>query len=156
MRRAEWKAAHGGSNSMESTQRRSRRWSDRTRSRIALVVLALPLLLGSAADADERHASLLGVEATPCPLRLLAGEHACPGCGLTRGTALAVQGSWQRSFGVHPGGALVALLCAAGLAVHAHILLRRERRPAHERLLRAGQRTFVVGLLAAWVVRLIA
>jgi len=129
---------------------------DRRRSRFALVLLALPLLLGSVAEADERQANLLGMHAIPCPVRLLGTEHACPGCGLTRGTALAMHGEIHRSWNVHPAGLLVALLCAAGVAVHLHILARRERRPVHDRLLRHGHRVFVVGLFAAWLTRLIS
>ena len=135
--------------------------SDRRRSRFAVLVLALPLLLGAVADADEQHASLfgseglLGVQGNPCPLRLIAGDHACPGCGLTRGTALAVQGNLRASWHVHPAAWLVALLCAAGIAIHTRILIRGERTAVHARLLRQGHRIFVVGLFAAWLGRLI-
>jgi len=125
------------------------------RSRFAVLVLALPLLLGAVADADEENASLLGVQGNPCPLRLIAGDHACPGCGLTRGTALAVQGNLRASWHVHPAGWLVALLCAAGIAIHTRILMRGERTAVHARLLRQGHRIFVVGLFAAWLGRLI-
>ena len=129
--------------------------SDRRRSSLAVLLLALPLLFGAVADADEKHASLLGVEGNPCPLGLIAGDHACPGCGLTRGTALAVQGNLGASWAVHPAGILVALLCAAGIAIHTRILVRGERAPVHARLLRHGHRIFVVGLFAAWLGRLI-
>lgn len=129
---------------------------DRRRSRFALLLLALPLLLGSVAEADERQATVLGIGAIPCPVRLLGVPHACPGCGLTRGTALALHGEFHRSWNVHPAGLLVALLCAAGVAVHLHILARRQRRPVHDRLLRHGHRIFVIGLCAAWLTRLIS
>jgi len=133
-----------------------RRSPERTRtSRLPVVVLLLPLLLGAVADADENHASVLGIEATPCPVRLLAGEHACPGCGLSRGTALAVQGEWGRSWRVHPAGIVVAALCALGLAVRLWMRFAPGRALAHQTLLRHGHVIFVFGILAGWAVRLI-
>ncbi|MHC4952909.1 MAG: DUF2752 domain-containing protein [Planctomycetota bacterium] len=124
------------------------------RSWFALPLLLLPLLVGSVADADEHKASVLGLEAAPCLLRSVAGEHVCPGCGLSRGTALAVHGEIGRSWSVHPAGVLVAVLCALGALIHLHILLARRRAWLHDRLLRQGYRIFVVGILAAWLVRL--
>jgi len=125
------------------------------RSRLPLVVLLLPLLLGAVADADEKHATVLGVEAAPCPVRLLAGEHACPGCGLSRATALAVQGQWNRSWGVHPAGIVVAALCALGLAMRLSMRFARRNAAGGESLLRYGHHIFVLGILAAWLVRLL-
>jgi len=130
------------------------------RSRLPLVVLLLPLLLGAAAEADENHAvipgmGLLGVEAVPCPARLLGGEHACPGCGLSRATVLAVHGDWSRSWSVHPAGIVLALLCACGIALR--LSLRFAPRPAtvRESILRAGPPLFIVGIVAGWVLRLV-
>lgn len=125
------------------------------RSRLPVFVLLLPLLLGAVADADENQARVLGVEATPCPVRLLAGEHTCPGCGLTRGTALAVQGEWGRSWNVHPAGILIAVLCVLGLALRFWMRVDPNRAPVHAVLLRHGHVIFVLGILAAWIVRLI-
>ena len=96
------------------------------RSRLPLLILLAPLVLGAAADVDERKATILGVEASPCPVRLLAGEHVCPGCGLTRSTALAVQGDWASSWHVHPAGILVAVLCVAGVLLFVPPTVERE------------------------------
>jgi len=136
---------------MERTQRTSKRTR---RSRLPLVVLVLPLLLGAVAEVDENHAAVFGVEATPCPVRLLAGEHACPGCGLTRGTALAVQGEWNRAWTVHPAGIVIAVLCALGIAVRLWMRFDPRRARLHALLLRQGHVFFAVGILAAWIVRL--
>ena len=128
---------------------------DARQSRLPLVVLVLPLLLGAVADADESQATVLGVEAAPCPVRLIVAEHACPGCGLGRATALAVQGQWERSWIVHPAGIMVAALCALGIAVRLSLRFARRSADAGDALLRHGHHIFVLGILAAWIVRLV-
>jgi len=123
-------------------------------SALAVLLLAFPLVVGALAEADERHAALLGMEAAPCPIRLVAGDHACPGCGLSRSTVLAVHGELSRSWRVHAAGILILLLCVGGIAVHAHILATRRRSRWHERVLRFGRRLFALGLLGAWILHL--
>jgi hypothetical protein len=125
------------------------------RARLPLVVLLLPLQLGAVADVDEKHAAVLGIEAAPCPVRWLAGEHACPGCGLSRSTALAVQGQFLRSFHVHPAGVVVAALCALGLPIRLAARFGRIGPKMQVSLLRHGHKIFVLGILGAWLVRLI-
>jgi hypothetical protein len=137
---------------MERTQRSP---EHARRSRLPLFVLVLPLLLGAVAEVDENHAAVFGIEASPCPLRLLAGERACPGCGLTRGTALAVQGEWSRAWNVQPAGIVVAALCALGLALRCWTRVDPHRTRLQAALLRRGPVLFTLGILAAWVVRLV-
>lgn len=119
----------------------------------SLAILAGVLALATLLEATPREASLAGLRAPPCALRAVLGEHACPGCGLTRSTSLVVRGDLAGSLSVHPAGALVALLCLAGIALHLHILIRRRRTATHAALLRLGGRLFVLGLVAACVVR---
>ena len=119
----------------------------------SLAMLAGVLVLATVMEATPRGASLAGLRAPPCALRAVLGEHACPGCGLTRSTALVVRGDLAGSLSLHPAGVLVALLCLAGIALHLHILIRRRRTATHVALLRLGRRLFVVGLVAACVVR---
>jgi len=135
--------------------REQRSTTNTHRSRLPLVVLLLPLLLGAVADADENHAAILGVEAVPCPARLLAGEHACPGCGLSRATALAVHGDWSRSWSVHPAGIVLALLCACGIGLRLSLRFAPRHATVRESMLRAGPRIFILGILAGWVLRLV-
>ena len=129
--------------------------ADSTRgSLLALLLFALPLLVGAVAEADEHRASFLGMEPVSCPIRIVSGEHACPGCGLGRSTVLAVHGRLSRSWRVHAAGVLVVVLCVGGIAVHTHILATRRRRRGHDLVLRCGHRLFVLGLLGAWIMHL--
>jgi len=118
-------------------------------------LLLLPLVAGALAHADERRATLFGVEGGPCLMRLAAGERACPGCGLSRGTVLAMHGEVGRSWNVHPAGIVVVALCAIGALVHAHLLLVRRRTRLHDWAFRAGWVVFGAGIVGAWLVRLV-
>jgi hypothetical protein len=131
------------------------RSSDRRRSLIASAILAVPLVLGWLASVDAESARWFGVEGPACTWRSLFGELACPGCGLTRSTALVVQGDWRLATALHPAGFAVVAACLGGLLVHGHVLLRGRRGPWHERLLSWGRRGFVAALLAAWGVRIL-
>ncbi len=119
----------------------------------SLAMLAGVLVLATVLEATPRGASLAGLRAPPCALRAVLGEHACPGCGLTRSTSLVVQGDLSGSLRLHPAGALVAILCLGGVAVHLHILVRRRRTAVHAALLRLGRHLFVAGLVVACVLR---
>ena len=130
------------------------RASDRRRSLIASTILAAPLVLAWLASVDAVSARWFGVEGPACLWRSLFGELACPGCGLTRSTALVVQGDWGLATALHPAGWVVVFACLGGLAVHGHVLLGGRRGPRHERLLRWGRRGFVAALLAAWGMRI--
>lgn len=121
---------------------------------ISLLAAGGVLALAGLLDVTRDSASLGGISGPHCLLGRTLGEGACPGCGLTRGTALAVQGEWSESFASHPAGIVVALLCAAGILVHSHILIGRRRRRSHTVLIRVGQSVFVVAIATAWLVRL--
>lgn len=92
----------------------------------AVPAVAAGLLLGGAGLAalsgtDERHVRLgpLHVDST-CPFRRLTGRR-CPGCGMTRATALALRGHPLRATRTHPG--------AIPLLISLSILLGRALRP---------------------------
>ena len=74
---------------------------------------------------------------------------------MTRSSGFAARGDLAGSFALHPAGLLVLALCAAGVLLHLHILVRGRRTARHAALQRLGHRTFVVGLLAAYVIRLL-
>ncbi len=127
----------------------------RRRATLTALVLALPLLLGAWMTADAHEASLAGIEGPPCPVGATLGETVCPGCGLTRSTALSVQGRFDDAFAVHPAGMLVVLLCVSGLLVQADILRRGSSTETHRKLRRLGRLVFVAGLLAAYGIRIL-
>ena len=123
------------------------------------ILLRTGLLLGGiAAGVGARvttdGATWFGVRGPRCPLGACLGEIACPGCGLLRSTASALQGDFASAVAAHPTGLAVAGLLVAGTLLHFDILRRRRELPAHRRLRRAGHWTFVLSLAAGWLYRL--
>jgi hypothetical protein len=97
----------------------------------------------------------MGLSGPGCPLGDALGSSACPGCGLTRSTALALHGDWVAALSLHAGGFVVVLACLAGIALHGHVLATRRRSPRHDALLRFGRFAFALGILGAWAARLV-
>lgn len=123
----------------------------------ALAVIGLiPWVVGPFVEATRERATLLGLEGPKCPSTLIPALGGCPGCGLTRGVALVFRGAWEDAFAVHPGAALILLLCAGGALVHGHILAVGRMTTLHLRLLGWGRWACVAGLLGGWLVRLLS
>lgn len=93
-----------------------------TKNRLTRVVAGASLLCALAAarfvaSASESSVFLFGREVVwGCVFKEFFGVE-CPGCGLTRSFALALDGDLQRAFALNPGGPLLLLgllaLCAA-------------------------------------------
>lgn len=113
------------------------------------------LVAGFTATVQADGASWFGHRGPACPLGACFGPLACPGCGLLRSTAAALQGDLGFAFGLHPTGPVVAGLLLLGTAVHFDILRRRCEGTAHRRWRRLGHRTFVVALAIGWLLRLL-
>lgn len=92
---------------------------------IAVLVLATVLTV------DPQSAHLLGAEGPLCWLGAWSGGTLCPGCGLTRSTALAAQGQLATSWAVHPGGLATVVVCGLGVLVQLDVLRRGVRPPLH-------------------------
>ena len=129
---------------------------DCRRSWIMAGILAGALLLGVLVKADTERATLFGLEGPHCLLGSAIGETACPGCGLTRSTALLLDGEWGEATRVHPACWVVVMGCFFGLLVHLDILRRGRRTSVHRTILSVGHGVFVTGLTAAWLLRLIS
>jgi hypothetical protein len=126
----------------------------------ALIVLALFAARAFASATTER-VYVLGYEAHwACVFRQLFALP-CPGCGLTRGSLLALDGHFAEAFALNPAAPLVvfglALLAAALLA---RALMRRARAPLAaaqlRQRLRAGVRLYGVLLGAVLLVNWLA
>ena len=117
---------------------------------------ALALTAGFTATVQPDGATWFGVRGPHCPLCSCLGPLACPGCGLLRSTASALQGDLAGAFALHPTGPLVAALLLGGAALHLHVLRRGAESPLHQSLRRLGHRVFVAGLLGGWALRLFA
>jgi len=113
------------------------------------------------ASATAERVYVLGYEAHwPCVFRQLFALP-CPGCGLTRGSLLALDGHLAEAFALNPAAPLVvlgvALLAAALLAV---ALLRRARAPLAaarlRRRLHTGVRLYGAALGAVLLVNWLA
>lgn len=143
--------------SMASPRPQDPRAADRARSRVAVLLLAVPLVLGLLIRVEGASASLFGVEGPACVLGEVGGPGACPGCGLTRATALTLHGDVAAAAALNWAGVALVLACALGLALHLDILFRAGRRtPTHHRLLSLGARAFALAVAAAWFTRLLA
>ena len=111
------------------------------------------LVLATTANASREAATWFGIRGPVCPLGFLLGECACPGCGLTRSTAMVVQGRWGEALALNIGGFAVALLCLAAILLHADVLRRGCVSDRHLSLRRIGRWCFAGGIALAWVVR---
>lgn len=127
------------------------RRSDRSRSVAPFVLLLGLFVVGALVEATPERATLFGVEGPVCPSRWLLGSSGCPGCGLTRGTALWLDGDFAASWSIHPAASLVVVLGGLGALLHAWVLLRGVRFEWIDRALRSGRYLFLAGLLASWL-----
>lgn len=130
----------------------------RTVRRAALGRLVVPgLVLGIAACAtvDSQRAAWFGIEGPQCLVNRVLGPHVCPGCGLTRSTALAVQGRLAEAAAMHAGGIAVALLCLGAIFVHLDVARRGRVLDAHLALRSLGRKALLISVLGAWLWRIL-
>jgi hypothetical protein len=119
------------------------------------LLFALPLLLGSAAQVDERAATCFGLAAPACAIGSLVAPELCPGCGLSRGVALLLHGHGREALRLAPAAPAIVLACALGLALQLAVLARGRRLPFHAALREHGGRALAASLLLAWFVRVL-
>lgn len=112
------------------------------------------LVVGYSAKATAAGATWFGMRGPYCPLGTCFGPLACPGCGLLRSTAAALQGDLSLAFACHPAGPIVALLLLAGTLVHFDILRQRNERRWHHRAQRVGYVLFAAAVAIGWIVRI--
>jgi Protein of unknown function (DUF2752) len=130
--------------------------ADRARSRFAVVLLALPLVLGLLIQVKGPSATLFGLQGPTCVVGEVLGAAGCPGCGLTRSTALALHGDLAGAAALNWAGLVLVVACVLGLVLHLDILIRAGRRTArHGRLLTVGTHLFGASVLVAWLIRLV-
>lgn len=127
----------------------------RRRSALALALLLGMFAVGALMEGSPEGATLFGVEGPPCPSRLVLPGVGCPGCGLTRATAMFLDGDPGGATRVHPGVWLVVVLGAAGTLLRAAIVLAPRKSAWTLRPLRSGRVLFLGGLLAIWLARLL-
>ena len=112
------------------------------------------LVVGYSANATRDGATWFGVRGPRCPLGTCFGPPACPGCGLLRSTAAALQGDLPLAWACHPAGPVVAFLLLAGTLVHFDMLRQRHERRWHLVARRAGYALFATAVAVGWIVRL--
>lgn len=127
----------------------------RRRDALAFALLLGMFAVGALIEADAGGASLFGVEGPQCPSKLVLPDHGCPGCGLTRATAMLLDGDATGATRLHPGAWLVVVLGAIGTLLRGALLLSPEKSEWIRRRLRTGRVLFLGGLLAVWLARLI-
>ena len=133
-------------------------WGSDARSRAVacLVFCSAVLLVGILCTASAESATLFGLEGPACLLRGLLGEAACPSCGLTRSTAMSLQGRLADGFALHAAGPLVALLATMGVLGSARVLLLGKGERLLASYLRYAGPLLLLVVLITWGARLIA
>lgn len=116
-------------------------------------ILAAFLAAAWLAEGSPGRATLFGVEGPECPSRLAFPDHGCPGCGLTRASAMALDGEIAASFELHPGGLALVLCAAVALLLHVHTLAFGQKSAWTLRLLRSGRVLLAGAILAGWIAR---
>jgi hypothetical protein len=129
------------------------RTADGLRSWCWLVGTGTALVLGFTATVADDAARWFGIRGPQCPLGACLGERHCPGCGLVRATASALQGDVAAAWRLHPAGLAIAVLLPLAFCVHLQILRRGHVTPAHVRLRRLGRVAFVAAVLLGQATR---
>ena len=80
----------------------------------------------------------------PCPIRIISGVP-CPGCGLSRATALFIQGQWQSAIEVHAFAPIIAV--GFGFLVITAVMPRSLQHRAARRVAAWERRTAIVTLV---------
>jgi len=111
------------------------------------------LAVGLTATVTPEAATWFGLRGPACPLGSCLGPLACPGCGLVRSTAAALQGDFGFAVALHPAGPVVALLLLGGLLLDLDVLRRGFEGTAHRLWRRAGTRVFTAAVLLGWAAR---
>jgi hypothetical protein len=128
--------------------------SPRAASALPFALCAGLLVVGALVDATPESASLFGLEGPECPSTHLIGDVGCPGCGLTRGTALLLDGELGAATRLQPAAWVVVALASLGALLHGAVLATGRKSAWIDRLLRSGRVVLVAGLLLAWFLRL--
>jgi len=105
------------------------------------------------AEGSPERATLFGVEGPECPSRIAFPDRGCPGCGLTRASAMALDGELAASFALHPGGLALVACAVVALLLHARTLAFGQKSAWTLRLLRSGRVFLLVAVLAGWFAR---
>ncbi|HEX6811675.1 MAG TPA: DUF2752 domain-containing protein [Planctomycetota bacterium] len=111
------------------------------------------LVVGLTATVTPEAATWFGLRGPDCLLGRCFGPLACPGCGLVRSTAAALQGEPGFAVALHPAGPVVALVLVGGLLLDLDVLRRRVESATHRCWRRAGVRLFTVAVLVGWAAR---
>ena len=111
------------------------------------------LIVGYSATATRDGATWFGVRGPYCPLGACFGPLACPGCGLLRSTAAALQGDLSLAVACHPAGPVVAALLWLGLLLQVDALRGGEAR-WHRRARTAGAIAFTGSVIFGWLLRI--
>lgn len=120
---------------------------------LALALLVGMFAVGALIEADPHSARLFGVEGPTCPSRLVLPDHGCPGCGLTRATAMILGGDTASATRLNPGAWLVVVLGTAGTLMRVVLLVSPQQSDWIHPQLRRGRFLFLVGLMVIWLAR---
>lgn len=124
---------------------------NRVRSTFWLVSFAACLGLAAGVTVDRDQVRLGSLSGSPCLVREIVGLD-CPGCGLTRSTALVVQRRFDEAWSVHPGGFAVVVFCVLGIGVQGAALRYGERGSrGRRRLTRRGSLALGFAVVLAWL-----
>jgi hypothetical protein len=120
------------------------------------VLFCIALILGLLVDVSREHVRFFGFEGPPCLVeRVLGNHHLCPGFGLSRSTALALQGEFVTSWGLNPAGLGVALVIVGGVLLHLICGVRGYFSKRMLALRMLGRCFFLGAVLVPWCFRIV-
>ncbi|MEZ6003877.1 MAG: DUF2752 domain-containing protein [Planctomycetota bacterium] len=127
--------------------------SIRRSSLLHLTLLVGLILAGLFLQVDAHSAAIGGVHGPECLLRGLFSEHACPSCGLTRATGLALHGQLGAAARVHIGGIAMALALAFWCLLYAFTAWRNRVPDPVRRWLGLSRVALLLTVAVGWWLR---
>ncbi len=119
------------------------------------ILFGLTILLGFLAEVDLEHARFFGLESPPCLVETILGSHKlCPGFGLTRSTALAIQGRWGLAWSLNPGGIPMVIILFGGVFLYISAWAKGCFSPKMLMVRKLGRALFLGAVFFPWYFRI--
>ena len=121
---------------------------------LVLGVLLGLLALGRAIRVEAGEAQLAGWSGPGCLVSDHLGENACPGCGLTRASALTLQGDWRGAMDFHLGGIVLVGVFLFWAGLYAWMAWQGRLTTSMRRAVRLGRYVLILGVGIGWYLRI--
>jgi hypothetical protein len=126
----------------------------RRRAAVRAIAFAGTLALAATAEVAADGARWFGIRGPHCLAGACLGPVGCPGCGLVRSVASAVQGDLAQALRFHPGGAVCAAALLCGFVAAVAAACRCDAPTWTRRLDAALPRAVLAAALLGWLLRI--